>query len=250
MRCERYRSAIREVALGETPSVRLEAHLASCPACRAVLGDERRRLAGIDDELTDALAVEPPVHLLSRVREIASRGAEPEGPRRLAWLLPLAASAVALAFLLPLARRVSPPSAGVPRAVPSAQVPAATRSVPTAEATAAHVGVETQKEPSLTGTQIRVQHPRPAARRQNGASPTSEPDVVVPPGGEAALRRFVAAIRDRRLGGESVLGPGPDAVDWGGPEGTTDWPRPLDRLPAEAERAGSAPEIVPRTLSD
>ena len=248
MSCERHRSAIRDVALGEVPPKRLETHLASCPACRAALDDERRRLARIDGELRNTLAIEPPVHLLSRVREIASRGAEPKDPGRLAWLLPLAASVVALAVLLPLARRVFPPSAGEPRAAPSAQVPVAMPSVDTAEASAAQVGVEARKEPPLG--ESRGVHPRTAATRPSEASPTSEPEVIVPPGGEAALRRFVEAIRDRRMGREVVLGLGPDPVDWSGADGPSGWPRPPDRLPAEAERVGAAPEMAPRTLSD
>jgi len=250
MSCERYRSAIRDVALGEAPSAHLEAHLASCPACRAALDDDRQRLAGIDDELRDALAVEPPAHLLSRVREIAPRGVEPEGPRRLGWLLPLAASVVALAALLPLVRRVSPPSSGVPRLAPSEQVPTVRPPVRTAEASAAQGVARTQKQPSLAGAQVRVVHPRPAAKRSSEAPPTSEPEVIVPPGGEAALRRFVQAIRDCEMGHEVVLGLGPDPVNWSGPEGASGWPRPPDRLPAEAERVGIAPEMMARTLGD
>ncbi len=246
MSCERHRSAIRDIALGEAPSRRLGDHLRSCPACRAVLDDDRRRLAGIDGELKEALAVEPSVALLPRVREAASHGVKRQGPGRLAWLVPLAASVVALAILLPLARRGSPPSPGVPWAAPSARVPAAVPPVHTAEAPVAQGGVKTRKEPR--GVRPALPHGRPG--RTGAAQSTDEPEVIVPPGGEAALRRFVAAIRDRRVGRVSVLGPGPDAVDWRGPEGMPEWPRPLDRLPAEAYHVNAAPEIVPRTLSD
>jgi hypothetical protein len=246
MSCDRHRSAIRDVALGEAPSRRLEDHLCSCPACRAVFDDDRRRLVGIDGELKDALAVEPSVALLPRVREAAAHGVKRQGPGRIAWLVPLAASVVALAILLPLARRGSPPSPGVPRAAPSARVSAAAPPVHTAEAPAAQGGVRTRKEPR--GVRPALTHGRPG--RTGGAQSTDEPEVLVPPGGEAALRRFVAAIRDRRLGSELVLSAGPGPVDWMPVEGASEWPRPLDRLPAEAYRVNTAPEIVPRTLSE
>jgi hypothetical protein len=248
MSCRRYRSAIRDVTLGGAPSRSLEAHLASCPYCRAALDDERGRLATIDDELTDALAVEPPVHLLSRVREIALRGSEPERPRRLAWLLPLAACIVALAVLLPLARRAFPPSAEVPRAAPSAPLPAATPSVATAEASAAQVGAGTHDQPPLG--RARVVHPRPAARRQGEASPTSEPEVIVPPGGEAALRRYVEAIRDRRMGREVVLGLGPDPVDWREPASLGQQPRNVESFPEEMEPTSAASQPEDLTMSN
>jgi predicted anti-sigma-YlaC factor YlaD len=109
MTCERNRSELREVALGAAPSTRLEAHLASCLACRALLAEERSRLAVIEDEVGQALAVEPSPSLLPRAREVATRqAAEPRS--RFAWLLPVAASLIALAVLIPLAERISPSS--------------------------------------------------------------------------------------------------------------------------------------------
>lgn len=250
MSCERHREAVLDAALGGDPSPTLEAHFPSCPACRALLDSERQRLARIDDELRQALAVEPSAWLLPRVRERASREATSAGPWRAAWLLPAAASVVALAVLLPLARRTSPPAPRPPRAAPSAPVGVSTPFVSAAEASGAPAGAETRGKPPLRRARAALARPRPAAGRPAGAQSAGEPEVLVPSGGEAALRRFVEAIRDRRLGGESVLGLGPDPVTWKEAGGMPQWPGPLDRLPAEAERVGAAPDIVPRTLSD
>jgi hypothetical protein len=93
-------------------------------------------------------------------------------------------------------------------------------------------------------------HPRPAARRQGKASPTSEPEVIVPPGGEAALRRYVAAIRDRRMGREVVLGLGPDPVDWREPASLRQQPRNVESFPEEMEPPSAASQPEDLTMSN
>ncbi len=231
MTCERNRPEIRDVALGASPSRRLEAHLASCPACRDVLAEERRRLAEIDDELGNALAVEPSSFLLPRVREVASRRLAEEPRSRLMRLLPVAASIVALAVLLPLAQRtaVAPGRTPVPPS-PAAPATRPTLSQPEAPLATAHP----QAQEDSPGQQARGGsiHRRAAARPARAAT---EPEVIVAPGGEAALRRYVQAIRHARVVGEVVRDVGPDPVDWTEPASLRQQPRTVERFPEEME---------------
>ncbi len=57
----------------------------------------------------------------------------------------------------------------------------------------------------------------------------------MPPGGEAALWRYVHAIRHSRIVGEVVRGVGPDPVDWTEPASMRQQPRSVDRFPEEME---------------
>jgi hypothetical protein len=242
MSCGRSRSEVRDVALGVVPSRRLQAHLASCPTCRAVLVGERRRLAEIDDELGQALAVEPSPSLLPRVREAVSRQlAEPRS--RFVWLLPVAASLVALAVLLPLTRHIAPATGGI-QALPS---PLATASEPAVSEVEvpANVAPPEVREDSRSAPARALGHRRAAPRV---ARATSEPEVIVPPGGEAAFRRYVQAIRHSRVVDQVVLGPGPDPVDWTEPASMRQQPRAIDRFPGEMEPPTADAEAL--TLGD
>jgi hypothetical protein len=237
--CERNRSEIREVSLGAAPSRRLEAHLASCAVCRAILEEDRRRLAEIDDELGQALAVEPSASLLTRAREVVARGA---GPRtRLVWLLPVAASIVALAALLPPAKRMLTG----PLTRPASPSPATAAAEPALSPPETPVAVSrpqpregTGREPVRTAA---VRRRAPVRTARAGA----EPEVIVPPGGEAALRRYVEAVGHSRVVGEVVLGPGPDPVDWAPPASMRQPPRTVERFPGDME----APMLKADTLT-
>jgi len=247
MTCERNRSEIRDVALGSAPSRRVEAHLVSCPVCRGVLGEERRRLAEIDDELGKALAVAPSPSLLPRVREVAARRLAREPQSRLVWLAPVAASIVALAVLLPLVQRtaLAPGRTPVP---PSPAAPATQPTVSEAEVPPTVVGLQAREDSHRQPARARSIH-RPAAARPAKAA-SAEPEVIVPPGGEAALRRYVQAIRHSRVVGEVVLAVGPDPIDWTEPASMLQQPRAVDRFPGEMEPPTAAPETEALTLSD
>ena len=242
MTCERNRPEVREVALGAAPSKRHEDHLASCLECRAALAEERSRLAGIDDAIGQALAVDPSPSLLPRVREVATRQlAEPRG--RFVWLVPVAASLIALAVLVPLARRISPPSgsrrAALPPLVTEPKPPVSPVEVPSTAARPEPASVP-RIAPANAPSSSRRAAPR-AAR-----SARAEPEVIVPPGGEAALRRYVQAIRNRRVVDEVVLGPRPDPVDWTEPASMRKQPRTVERFPQEMEPATAGAEALTR----
>ncbi|HXK10184.1 MAG TPA: hypothetical protein VMT70_11105 [Vicinamibacteria bacterium] len=231
MSCERNRSGIRRVALGTAPSRRLEAHLVSCSACRGILDDDRRWLAEMDEELRKALAVEPSASLLPRVREVASRRLAEEPRSRLLWLLPVAASIVALAMLLPFARRIplapgstpappSPTGATIEPAPSQLQIPATI--------------ARPQARKGSPGQQARGRSMRHRAPART-ALVAVEPEVIVPPGGEAALLRYVRAIRHTLVVDEVVLGPGPDPINWTEPASMRQQPRAVERFPEEME---------------
>ena len=73
MACERYRDALTEVAVGEAATAVVEAHLASCEACRAELLALRRALAVADAEMADLAFAEPSPRLVARIRQAAAQ---------------------------------------------------------------------------------------------------------------------------------------------------------------------------------
>ena len=97
MSCERYRDALIDVAAGEAAATALEAHLASCEACRAELLALRRALAVADAEMAGLASAEPSPGLAARIRQAA----EPPSPEwRLGWLWPAVAAAATLLVAL------------------------------------------------------------------------------------------------------------------------------------------------------
>ena len=80
------------------------------------------------------------------------------------------------------------------------------------------------------------------------AQAVADPEGIVPPGGEAALRRYVQAIRHSHVVGEVVFGPGPDPVDWAPPSSMLQQPRTVDRFPEDMEAPTAEAEAL--TLSD
>jgi hypothetical protein len=104
MDCTRYETALREHALGEPLSLALEAHLASCEACRARLAREQRLRAAIDTTLDGVRQIEPSPAFLARARAAALDASLPS-PRfgrlpRMAWHPAAAVAALALAVAL------------------------------------------------------------------------------------------------------------------------------------------------------
>ena len=73
MACERYRDALTDVAAGEPATAAVEAHLASCEACRAELHALRRTLAVADAEMAGLASAEPSPGLAARIRQAAAR---------------------------------------------------------------------------------------------------------------------------------------------------------------------------------
>jgi hypothetical protein len=195
MSCERHADAILEHALGEPAPPELEAHLRSCAACREALQRERRLLGGIDGELRDAVSLVPSPAFLPRVRERVAREAD---ARTWTWsrLVPAGAVAATLAIgAWLLQSSPKPPSSAVVRVEPRRETPAPSPAV---------VEVPRRSEASAVSM----------ARKSRPAR--SEPEVLVPPGEEAALLRFVATIRAGRVDATALVQePAPPPPDLG-----------------------------------
>lgn len=171
MSCERYRSTLTDVALGVPAPPEVERHLTECASCRAALESERRLIARIDDGLREALEIEPSPALLPRVRRRVAQGAAPFA-RWVPWLVRAAVGVGIVALGIRFAgRRHTGPPAPVEKAAqrPAVLAPKESRSE------AATIA----KMPVLSAV-ARVR----AARR-------AEPEVLVPAGEEAVLRRFL-----------------------------------------------------------
>ena len=97
MACERYRDALTDVAAGEPATAAVEAHLASCEACRAELLALRRALAVADAEMAGLASAEPSPGLAARIRQAA---APPSPEWRFGWLWPAVAAAATLLVAL------------------------------------------------------------------------------------------------------------------------------------------------------
>ena len=189
MTCEDYRSALMEAAVGAPMPGALTAHLAGCARCRAALDEERSLLGRIDREVQASLSVAPSAEFLPRVRQRVAEQGKPSQSRLLGWLVPAAvvASLVVAGARLMGRRPVEPPpkqatKEGPPR-LPAPGVEPRPASPPAAAPVAVRAAVA------------------PPPRR-------AEPEVLVPPGQEAILRRFVLGLRSRRVESSSLLAAG------------------------------------------
>jgi ferric-dicitrate binding protein FerR (iron transport regulator) len=189
MRCERYEQGLTAGAAGGTITPDLEAHLDVCAACRDWRAEKQAVLGYIDQVLTSHLDVEPSPALRSRV---ISRVAQAEGKRR--RLAPWAAAA-ALAAGLGIALLAG----GVARHPPDAAFERVTATGPTIRAGGAMKAERAAPVPpvptvgaAVTPHVVRRRSPPAAA----GPAAALQPEVLVPPGQEEALRRFVAGLRE------------------------------------------------------
>ncbi|HYN01720.1 MAG TPA: hypothetical protein VE359_04685 [Vicinamibacteria bacterium] len=208
MACERYRDALTDVAAGEPATAAVEAHLASCEACRAELLALRRTLAVADAEMAELASADPSPGLSARIRQAA---AQPSSEWRLGWLWPAVAAAATLlvALAMVLGRGTGP----TPE--PRVAVDAA-HSQPTGEAPVAQpldedaapadeqafAGAFQEKEPT---PQIVAQRGPRFTRVGTRDDRPPEPEVLVPPGETEALLRFAAGVRPRVVSSDSLL---------------------------------------------
>jgi hypothetical protein len=182
MSCARHADAILEHALGEPASLELQAHLRECETCRAALEHERQLVGSIDNELRATLDVAPSPEFLPRVRQAAASETETRSAPWLRWLLPVAAM-LAVVTWLRQPTPVPPQPAATLSVAPRREIPVP---VPAATVTPAP--------------------PRTAAVRRP-APRLPQPEVLVPPGEEALLRRFVATLRAGRVDGTALVQP-------------------------------------------
>lgn len=186
MRCEQYDEALTEAALGGPASSRLEAHLQGCLDCGRRLAEEQARLQGFDRALRSALRVEPGAAFSGRVAScLAQRKTAPWWSSRRDVGLAAGLAVVVLAGWL--ARRPPTPAVSRAEAVATATVPPVTDGAPAGPKTPA--SARSTMTEAAAPRLVRVG--RPPARPRPG---TREPEVLVPPGEEDALRRFVASL--------------------------------------------------------
>jgi hypothetical protein len=194
MRCERYEQDLTVGAAGGTITSDLEAHLEGCVACREWLAEKRALLESVDRVLMADLDVEPSPALRHRVM---SRVAQAERERR--RIVPRAAAAALAAGLIIVllagawARRPSATPLESSAATIAPGVPAGGAEKPeTPEAETP--SIPSTPRPLVARTSHSVRRGVPPATARDAL--VREPEVLVLPGQEEALRRFVAGLRD------------------------------------------------------
>jgi hypothetical protein len=232
MDCTRYETALREHALGEPPSPALEAHLASCEACRARVATEQGLLAAIDATLDGVRQIEPSPTFMARARAAALDASRPStrfGPfGRLAWNPASAVAAVALAAALgvivargprPSADPIAPSPSSLPgpSAGPSLTAPPAAASLPRAASAA--------------------DAPRPVRPAEDRLA------VLVPPGQEEAIVRLAVLVATGAVAPPASLVNPPDPTQPLTPPAELSLPPLAIELlgPASAENEGVMP---------
>jgi hypothetical protein len=184
MSCERYEEGLIDHALGAPAAPEVQAHLAGCPACRARLEEERRLAATMDGILTSTVDVAPPLGFDLAIKRRVSGTQPTHGVKTLAWIGGGLAAAAALILTLLMRPAESPTAPAVTENVRPLQ----TTSIPEAAPTTAPVVADKRTARVVTpGRAVRQRAPRPA-----------EPEVLVPPDQEAALRQL--ALRLQRTG--------------------------------------------------
>jgi hypothetical protein len=193
MTCERYRDGLSDVAAGAPAPVGVEAHLASCAACRAELAALRQALAVADGELARLLSAEPSPELAARVRAAVAESAEAAPGWRLGWgFMAAAAAAVVVAVTLGVAQRsLRPKPSAVAERAPALEAPRATPAPQTVVPETARSAQPVESQPRVSG-RARAQGPR-------------EPEVLVPAGEAEGLLRFAASLRRRSVTPDSLL---------------------------------------------
>lgn len=193
MACERYRDALSDLAAGAAAPAGVEAHLASCAACRAELAALRQALAVADAELGRLSLAEPSPELGARIRAMLAESAETEPGWRLGWGVPLtAAAAVLMAGVFVTQRGPRPePAQAVTDRQPAREMPRATPVPESVIPTIAH-------------------RSQPVASERRASSPprrerAREPEVLVPSGEAEALVRLAASLRRRSVTPDSLL---------------------------------------------
>ena len=209
MACERYREALTDLAVGAPAADGLEAHIATCAACREELGVLRRALEAVDADLRPLASAEPSPALAARIRRAAA-DTEVDGWHLAFALRTLAAGVVLAALAFLVLRGHEPATTPVASVTPRPQQADGTPAPPAP-------GKPEAPPPPLAARAVEATR-HPSALRQ-AALPESE--VLVPPGQVEALLRLVVLVNRQRVASPSLA-----AVDQGSPDLAE--PRPID----------------------
>jgi hypothetical protein len=235
MSCERFREALTELSAGGPASAGLESHLAACADCRRELLAPREAPGPADTELRMIATAEPLPLLQARIRRAVAQ-VEAPAPMALPWLWPATAAAlvlVAMAAGLWRVRTTVPPS-GIAAATPATASTPPSTSEPSAASRVARVpprGVE-PSEGSPRGGGLDRRRPNPRRRIP------PEPEVLVPPGQQESLLRFVVLVQREQLAPRSLMAAGEPSADLVEPKALQI--QPLEIVPLDpAESSGT-----------
>ena len=251
MSCERYESTLADAAAGGVVTAEVEAHLVSCASCQAELATLREALGLADAELQAIASTEPSPALRVRIRRAVADD-EAVAPVAWRWLWPATAAALlllAVAAGLWHVGTTTPPDR-IAAATPAPMSTAATSRGIEGNAQTAHseslAGQSSRGAPSALGDEgsagaAASSRPVSAASlrttRQRRRLP-AEPEVLVPPGQEEALLRFVAFMQRERVVPRALLTAGEPPSDL--PEPAPIEIKPLEIVPLDpAETSGT-----------
>jgi hypothetical protein len=205
------------LAAGLPAPAGLEAHLATCEACRAELAGLRHALAVADAELARLLSAEPTSELAARIRQAVAES-DPSPGWRFGWLWPATATAATLLVALAVFLARGTLSAPESRMAVDARRPQSAGSTRAVEAAGADGlnDVVTPRSPGQAGRRG-VRSPGGSLGTRQAGVPRDdrarEPEVLVPPGETEALLRFVALVHRQRLAPTSLAAAGQPSVD-------------------------------------
>jgi hypothetical protein len=181
--CEKARDTLAEVAAESAVPPAIGEHLEGCPSCRGWLADRRRLMERIHGELEASLQVEPSPLFLARVRHGLDQPRAALRWWRADWLVAAAiALVVAAAGLVRIAGREAPMTA----------TPAWTRSAGGDAVPPPPPAASSPQRSAARVTRTRLERPH-------------APEILVPPGQEALVRRWIEPIRRGRVDTASLL---------------------------------------------
>lgn len=189
MSCERFRSALKDAALGRAMDFALEAHVSACPRCRGRLAEHRRAIAALDAGLNTALSVEPSASFQAQVRMHVA-DAPASAALSLRWIA-IGTAVMALILMVVFVGRTPRPAS---TSTGSEKKTVGARPV----------------EPAAHREAMNRSGDAPLAAALPGGAPAGSravrpqlahaaPDVLVPPDRAEAIRRLVEAVAEGRV---------------------------------------------------
>ncbi|MBI2840388.1 MAG: hypothetical protein HYX75_18885 [Acidobacteria bacterium] len=178
MKCEGFGRLLTDLALGGSASPEMESHLSDCARCRVALEDQRRLISRIDEEIAASLDVAPSLEFLPKASLRIARQCAPTRSAFRGWLLPVtavAAGTILVGLCLWWRRSTVLPSHPIAVKAPSAPPITFQPSPPSVPVPRA-----------VVTTRI---------KRASRVTPLVEPEVLVPPGAEEAVRCLAEGLR-------------------------------------------------------